>query len=671
MASSKSNAASSANNSSQQQKTQLPNPFELADYQILHKVYLTHVNDDKPCNKDTLFKLVSNTLSSPAQISPTAPLNVQSLGSAAFQPEFPELKRIACQMISTRGSPECAHQTTILILQQLRSFSWDAKALVTLAAFSLEYGEFWRLHRIPTSDQFGTSLKVLNQVPSRKVPNDITDLVEFLVQVFRDIMEWGTWAAIGYETEEVHSLSDAMQEIPLVVYWTVASIVASIGNLVGTSEHKLSDFKKRLSEIGEKLKIHLVKCRVQIEKIDDYRRRIKASKNIKDVVDLLKILIHGNGAEIPQLYEGSVLNKTGVEVFKQKHVMLFISGLDSIGDEILLLNSIYNRLEKNATEDIKGFKKGDFKMLWIPVVDNWNPLQKERFKTLKKDIKWHVLEYFSTLPGIGILKEKFNYYDSKPIVPVINPQGEIINEDAMEVLFQWGIDAFPFRKSDGDDLSRKWKWFWSLMEKTDFNIEDTRKDRYVFIYGGNDSKWIRDFTVAIGKIKKHERIRNVDVMIEHYQLGKENPDKVPYFWIGIDGKKQHKCKDKVDCEIQEVVKSLLCLKQDPQGWVLLSKGKNIKLLGHGEPMYQAVADFDIWKEKVLEKEGFDVALKEYYDAKLMEISARNPCAIFTDNYASNILATITCPNPTCGRVMEVTSVNYKCCHRDDPNSCTF
>ncbi|XP_004491932.1 protein SIEVE ELEMENT OCCLUSION B-like [Cicer arietinum] len=649
----------------QQQKSQLPNPFELEDYQILHKVYLTHVNDDENYDKDILFKLVSNIISASAQISTTnSVLNTQ----ISFKPDFPALKKISCQMITTRGTPECAHQTTMWILQRLRGFSWDAKALITLAAFCLEYGEFWHLYRLQSSDTtIGSSLKQLNQVQFRKVSSDITDLVTFLLEVFQDIIQWSTWSTMGYDLEEIPSLSDAMQEIPLVVYWTLATIVASTGNLIGTSEHKLSDFRKRLSDVVLKLKGHLAICKLQIERVDDNERRLKESKNIKDVVSFLRLLIQGNGSDqIPLLFKGNNQVKTGIEVFKQNYVLLFISGLDSIGDEILLLNSIYKRLQDNPQEVIKGFKKEDFKILWVPIVDIWDEVHKEEFRNLKESMKWYVLEYFSELPGIGIIRNKLNYLDNKPIVSVINPQGDVINEDAMEIIFQWGFDAFPFRKSDGVDLFKKWAWFWNLMKKVDINIEEMKRDSYIFIYGGNDTKWIQDFTTAIGSIKRNQNIKNIDVSIDYYQLGKHNPAKIPYFWIGIDGRKQNKtCQDKVDCEIQEAVKSLLCLKQDPLGWVLLSKGYHVTLLGHGEPMYQTVADFEKWKNNVVEKESFDIAFKEYYSIKLQEISSSVSCAY----NSSNVLATISCPNPTCGRVMEVTSVNYRCCHRDDPNSC--
>lgn len=143
---------------------------------------------------------------------------------------------VTTQMITTRSAEHCAHQTTLWILQHLRSYSWDAKAVITLAAFSLEYGNFLHLSRVPTTDLVGNSLKLLNQVQNRKVPEAIADLVKFIVSMFHHIRQWATWSSAGsYDPEDVPSLTEALQEIPVVVYWTIASIVASTGNLVGVS----------------------------------------------------------------------------------------------------------------------------------------------------------------------------------------------------------------------------------------------------------------------------------------------------------------------------------------------------------------------------------------------------------------------------------------------------
>ncbi|XP_061371225.1 protein SIEVE ELEMENT OCCLUSION B-like [Gastrolobium bilobum] len=645
-----------------QQKVYLPNPFDLNDLQILDKVYLTHVSDDETCDTKIIFDLVSNViLQSYSQIPITS-----------FKPEFSTLKLISCQMIATRSAAHCAHQTTLWILQHLRSYSWDAKALITLAAFTLEYGNVLHLNRVPTTDLLGSSLKQLNQVQSRRVSTDVTELVTFIVQVFQDVKELATWSAEGYDPEDVPSLTEALQEIPVVVYWTIAAIVASTGNLFGVPEDRLSDYRDRLSDNVRKLKVHLKKCKEQIGYVDDYWIRMKIFDKPKDIVDCLKALIYRDGTQNPRIYEGTNQVKTGIEVFRQKHVLVFISSLDSIDDEILLLNSIYDRLQEEP-KTMKGLKKEDFKILWIPIVDDWDDALKDKFKALRSKIKWYSVEDFFKLPGPGrrIITDpdRLHYRDNKPIIPVFNPQGTIINENAMELIFEWGIDAFPFRKSDGDDLKLKWKWLWDVLKKAIPGLEE-KGDRYIFIYGGANNKWIQDFTLEMEKIKRNENIKRADVIIEHYLLGKDDPNRVPSFWIGIERKKQNKKhREEVDCEIQRIVKSLFCLKRDPQGWAILSKGGNIKILGHAEPMYQTVAEFQNWKEKVLVKEGFDIAFKEYYDAKVKEISASQPCAIINvDSYSANVIATITCPNPTCGRVMEVTSVNYKCCHGDAPIS---
>ncbi|KAK7344020.1 hypothetical protein VNO77_13219 [Canavalia gladiata] len=643
-----------------QQKAHLPDPFDLDDSQILDKVYLTHLNDDEICDSKILFDLVSNiVLPSQSQIPITS-----------YKPEFITLKLISCQMISTRSAAHCVHQTTLWILQHLRCYSWDAKALISIAAFSLEYGSYVHLYRFTTTDVLGNSLKQLNQVQTRKVSADLTELVTYIVQVFQHIKEWAAWSAEGYDPEDVPALTEAFQDIPVVVYWTIASIVASTANLVGVSNYKLSEYRERLSAVVKNMILHLTICKEQIGHVDDYVIRRKAFDKPKDVVDCLKALIYRNGnqSQNPLIFEGSFLIKTGIEVFRQKHVLVFISGLDSVGDEISLLNSIHDRLLENPKE-AKGFRKEDFKILWIPIVVGWDDGRKEQYKALKRSIKFYVVEYFSQLPGLKIITDPERLgYGGTPIIPLFSPQGTILNINAMGVIFQWGIEAFPFRESDGNDLHLKWKWLWELLKKATPGLQ-VREDRYIFIYGGANKKWIQDFDLEMEKIKRHGSIKNADVIIEHYELGKNEANRVPGFWIGIERKKQNKRhQGGVDCEIQEIVKSLFCLKRDPQGWVILSKGYNIKLLGHGEAVYQTVAEFDNWKEKLLEKEGFDIAFKEYYEIKLKEISARQTCEIVNvDNYSSNVIATITCPNPTCGRVMEVTSINYKCCHRDAQN----
>jgi len=38
---------------------------------------------------------------------------------------------------------EIGHKTTLAILNKLSNYEWNAKAVLTMAAFALEYSEFW------------------------------------------------------------------------------------------------------------------------------------------------------------------------------------------------------------------------------------------------------------------------------------------------------------------------------------------------------------------------------------------------------------------------------------------------------------------------------------------------------------------------------------------------
>ena len=154
-----------------------------------------------------------------------------------------------------------------------------------------------------------------------------------------------------------------------------------------------------------------------------------------------------------------LMKQVSIEVFRQKHAFLFISGLDRICDEIRLLDSVHKGLKEDPVE-VKGYKKEDFKILWIPMVDDWNIMQKDRFKLLKSKMPWYVLQYFLPLAGIKLIREELGY-KNKPIVPLMNPQGMIINSNALHMMFVWGMEAFPFRSEDDEHLSQKSKWFWS------------------------------------------------------------------------------------------------------------------------------------------------------------------------------------------------------------------
>lgn len=141
---------------------------------------------------------------------------------------------------------EIAHKTTLTILNKLSNYEWDAKAVITLAAFALEYGEFWLLAQLQPTDLLAKSVAVLKRVPGLTKPAslqkhrqaivELNNLIKATLQVIELIFELEKLTS--YDTKDVPALLPAIEQIPVDVYWsiiTIAAIVTQIDSLTTDS----------------------------------------------------------------------------------------------------------------------------------------------------------------------------------------------------------------------------------------------------------------------------------------------------------------------------------------------------------------------------------------------------------------------------------------------------
>jgi len=126
-----------------------------------------------------------------------------------------------------------AHATTILLLNMLTSYSWDAKLVLTLAPIALNYGKFWLLAQIYSTNQLAKSMAILRQLPSIMEQSGplkprfdaIDNLIKVMMDVARCVVEFKDLPP-AYISNEVPAWSTAMAHIPTAVYWTMRSVVA-------------------------------------------------------------------------------------------------------------------------------------------------------------------------------------------------------------------------------------------------------------------------------------------------------------------------------------------------------------------------------------------------------------------------------------------------------------
>ncbi|KAK7815167.1 protein sieve element occlusion b [Quercus suber] len=594
----------------------------MSDHDIMNHIYATHVHGDEKFDVESLFVLVENILKRATLIVDHVALGTQvhlesledKTPKANFNPPLCTLKKISSEMQCKTPGEEIAHKTTMSILNKLSRYSWDAKAVLTLAAFALEYGDFWLLAQLHPSDQLAKSIGILKRVPvilrcpglqkHRRALVELNNLIKATLEVIECIFELEKLSI--YDTRDVPALLIAMDRIPVNVYWAIITVVACSTKMCGLTNEE---------------------------------------------------------------------------------------------------------------------KEEQYKIVWIPIVDQWNDDTRKKFEMLKSKMPWYVVQYFSPIAGIRFIKEEW-HFKNKPIIVVMNPKGKVECPNAIHMIRVWGMRAFPFSTSVEEALSNGRDWMGSIVTGINPNLHNwIKEEKYIFFYGGTDKEWIQQFTKSANALANDPVIKEARVSIELLCVGKSNKGEddhsiLGHFWNRIDSfffsKTQRKSEpDPVTHEIQKLLSyknesgwavELLCVgksnkgeddhsilghfwnridsfffsktqrKSEPDpvtheiqkllsyknesGWAVLSKGSRVLVSGHGTSFLKVLEEFEKWKEYVRQI-GFEVCFKEYHD-KLLH-TTRRCCRVDIPITNGKIPEHMKCPE--CPRVMEA-YISFKCCHID-------
>jgi hypothetical protein len=133
-----------------------------------------------------------------------------------------------------------AHATTLAIFNLVSNYSWDAKVVVALAAFALNYGEFWLVSQLYLTNPLAKAVALLKQLPEiieraealKPKFEALTNLIRAMTDVAKCIVEFKELPS-QYITPDTPEMLTATAHIPTAVYWTIRSIVACTSQIVG------------------------------------------------------------------------------------------------------------------------------------------------------------------------------------------------------------------------------------------------------------------------------------------------------------------------------------------------------------------------------------------------------------------------------------------------------
>ncbi|KAG6718437.1 hypothetical protein I3842_04G149500 [Carya illinoinensis] len=264
-------------------------------------------------------------------------------------------------------------KTTISILNKLSSCSWTEKAVLVIAAFALDYGDFWGLAQSnEVLDHLAKSVGITNRVPAMsKCPDlkkcqrviEVRKLIENTLEVIRLIAELEATSTLAEKFYRNMLATGTLAKcIPVHVFWAIITVVACTTQMycLSCDEDKaleLSPLSEKMNSTRDIQKTQIEEFNQQTEEVEKYWERRELPETPAKIVEAFKAMVGSC------IIHGSTKKLLSIDVLKNKKVLLFISDVMDISvKEISILKPIF--------EGIRDLDE-PYKIVWIPIVEHW------------------------------------------------------------------------------------------------------------------------------------------------------------------------------------------------------------------------------------------------------------------------------------------------------------
>lgn len=203
----------------------------------------------------------------------------------------------------------------------------------------------------------------------------------------------------------------------------------------------------------------------------------------------------------------------------------------------------------------------------------------------------------------------------------------------------------------------------------------TSEGKYICLYGGEDTEWIRRFAAAaqavaraagiqmellyVGKSNPKEKVRRNMATIAVENLG-HTLQEIPliwFFWVRLESmwhsKIKHGRTEETDPITQEIV-TMLSFDGSDQGWAVICRGNDM-VKAKGGTILKCFTEFDSWRSQA-NQIGFIPAIKDH----LHELYSPHHCnRLILPGTSGTIPERIVCAE--CSQPMEK-FIMYRCCN---------
>jgi hypothetical protein len=147
-------------------------------------------------------------------------------------------------------------------------------------------------------------------------------------------------------------------------------------------------------------------------------------------------------------------SQASINVLRRKNVLLFISDLELSREELSMLEQFYIEARMHPERP-----ESQFEVLWLPVLDRsalWNDTKRKQFEDLQQEMPWYSVNELG--PAVIRYIREVWHFNKKALIVVLDPQGRVVNPNAIHMMWIWGSLAFPFTSTREKALWKEESW---------------------------------------------------------------------------------------------------------------------------------------------------------------------------------------------------------------------
>ncbi|RWR74393.1 protein SIEVE ELEMENT OCCLUSION B-like protein [Cinnamomum micranthum f. kanehirae] len=515
------------------------------------------------------------------------------------------IRKIGCELSCNCSGAGGMKSITLAVFDKLVKYSWENKLVIALLAFAVNYGELcllWKLDATNPLTKYVDQLKLLLEICEQETyisrqETLISGLLEVIMRVTMTIIELNVLSS--YFLCDKARLSE--NQISTAVYLVVKGIVACSSQSIGLVNLQFTvsntEERNKCTELTDALKtIHvnlgqmLTKCNKEIEakKLEEgycmVQRLLESFCPLKTNNEkLFTVLIRTEDDE--PLFNGVTNKKESLKVLKGKTVILFISDLDILDEEI-------NEITERVSTPVRPYE-----IVWFPIVDN-PMIEKDVIEKKAGLMKWYSLHYSVTLPPyvIHYIKKDW-HFEKKPVMVVFSAHGKVVNSNAYHMIMLWGNVAYPFLAHGEETLWRNSKWDLEFLIDGVASDEWLKEGNLACLFEDDDWDWIKKFICAMKDVVG-EGIKLIYVGKTHRETIKKvkscewwDDHKIRRFWARLDNIWYSKMKSCESIDKDKTFKDVTMLRRcsdSNEGWTVIGQGSKEIVASNGKATMEAL-----------------------------------------------------------------------------------